>query len=79
MRFAALALCPSCYAARSTVGKGQPAIPLPPGPDVDVLAWIATAYEHTNTAERTLAAAVTRAGGNLGEPTHPSKGSPWRT
>ena len=61
LRYATLALCPSCHATRSTVGKGQRAVPLPPGPEVDVLAWVATAHEHTNAAERALAAAVTRA------------------
>jgi hypothetical protein len=61
LRYGTLALCPSCHATRSTVGKGQRAVPLPPGPDIDVLAWVATAAEHTNAAEAALAAAVTRA------------------
>ncbi len=61
VRFDTLALCPSCHATRSSVGKGQQAIPLPPGPAVDILAWVATAHEQTNTAERALLAAVTRA------------------
>lgn len=56
-----MALCPSCHATRSTLGKGQRPIPLPPGPGVNVLGWVATAHEHTNAAERSLAAAVTRA------------------
>jgi hypothetical protein len=61
VRYGTLALCPSCHARRSTVGKGQRAVLLPPGPDVDVLGWIAIAHEHTLAAERALAAAVTGA------------------
>ena len=61
MQLGAVALCPSCHARRSTVGKGQAAVRLPAGPAVDVLAWVATAHEQTDAAERTLAAAVTRA------------------
>ena len=38
-------LCPSCQAHRSSVGKGQPPRPLPPGPNLDVLERIATARE----------------------------------
>ena len=30
----AVALCGSCAAARSTLGKGMAAVPLPPGPAV---------------------------------------------
>lgn len=61
VRFATLALCPSCHANRSSVGKGQRPVRLPPGPDIDVLGWVATAHQHTLAAERALAAAVTRA------------------
>ena len=61
MRYGAVALCPTCQARRSTVGKGQPPLPLPPGPPVDVLAWVATAHQQTNDTQRALAAAVTRA------------------
>ncbi len=57
----AVALCASCHTRRSTLGKGQRLVPLPPGPDVDVLAWVAAAHSQTNTAERTLTAAITRA------------------
>jgi len=61
VRLGAIALCASCHAARSTLGKGQRGVPLPPGPDVDVLGWVATAHQQTNAAQATLAAAVTRA------------------
>ena len=56
-----VALCASCNAARSTLGKGQTPVPLPPGPVVDVLGWVATAHQQVSAAEATLAAAVTRA------------------
>jgi len=61
IRLGAVALCGSCNAARSTLGKGQTPVPLPPGPTVDVLGWVATAHQQAQTAEATLAAAVTRA------------------
>ncbi|MDN5856912.1 MAG: hypothetical protein L0K86_29565, partial [Actinomycetia bacterium] len=61
VRYGTVALCPSCQAARSTLGKGQPPVPLPTGPPLDVLDWIATAHEQTIAADRTLTAAVTRA------------------
>jgi hypothetical protein len=56
-----VALCPSCNAARSTLGKGQTPVPLPTGPAFDVLDWVATAHQQAGAAEATLAAAVTRA------------------
>ena len=56
-----VALCQSCAASRSSVGKGQPPVALPAGRQVDVLAWIGAAHERLNAADRTLAAAVTRA------------------
>jgi hypothetical protein len=59
--FGTVALCPSCQTHRSTLGKGQPPVPLPAGPAFDVLDWIATANEQTNAAERTLTAALARA------------------
>lgn len=61
VRYGTVALCPSCQAARSTLGKGQPPVPLSTGPPLDVLDWIATAHEQTIAADRTLTAAVTRA------------------
>ena len=61
MQLGTVALCPSCQAHRSTVGKGELPVALPAGPAFDVLAWVATAHEQANAAERTLAAAVTRA------------------
>ena len=59
--FGTLALCPSCAARRSTVGKGQPAVALPTGPTLDVLAWIRAAHHCANAADRSLTAAITRA------------------
>jgi hypothetical protein len=61
VRIGAVALCPSCNAARSTLGKGQTPVPLPTGPAFDVLAWVATANRQAAAAEAALAAAVTRA------------------
>lgn len=54
-------LCASCNALRSTLGKGQRPVPLPAGPDFDVLGWVTTAHQQARAAEATLAAAVTRA------------------
>jgi len=61
VRYGELALCPSCQARRSTLGKGQPARPLPPAPAIDVLTWVADAHRQAIAADHTLAAAVTRA------------------
>ena len=61
LRYGAVALCPSCNAARSTLGKGQAPVRLPAGRAFDVLGWVATAHQQAGAAEVTLAAAVTRA------------------
>jgi hypothetical protein len=61
VQLGAVALCASCNAARSTLGKGQTPVRLPTGPGFDVLGWVATAHQQANAAEATLAAAVTRA------------------
>jgi hypothetical protein len=61
IQIGAVALCASCNAARSTLGKGQTPVPLPPGPAFDVLGWVATAHQQARAAEATLTAAVTRA------------------
>jgi len=61
IRLGTVALCASCNAARSTLGKGQTPVPLPPAPAFDVLGWVATAHQQATAAEATLAAAVTRA------------------
>ena len=61
IRLGTVALCPSCSARRSSLGKGQPPVALPPGPALDVLAWIETAQQQAAAAERILAATVTRA------------------
>jgi hypothetical protein len=57
----AVALCQSCNAARSTLGKGQRPVPLPTGQEFDVLGWVATAHQQARAAKANLAAAVTRA------------------
>ncbi len=56
-----IALCSPCHNRRSSVGKGQPTVPLPAGQELDVLAWISTAQQALNQAEQTLSVAVTRA------------------
>ena len=61
IRAGRVALCGSCAAARSTLGKGTITAPLPPGPALDVLDWIAEADAAARQARRDLAAAVTRA------------------
>ena len=61
IRLGNIALCASCNAARSTLGKGQTPVPLPPGPALDVMGWVANAHQQAHAAEATLAAAVTRA------------------
>jgi hypothetical protein len=57
----AVTLCRSCAAERSTLGKGIVAVPLPPGPAIDVLDWIAQAAAAARQAQRGLDAAITRA------------------
>jgi hypothetical protein len=61
VQYGAVALCASCNAARSTLGKGQLPVPLPARQQFDVLGWVATAHQQAAAAEATLAAAVTRA------------------
>jgi len=61
VRFGTVALCTTCQAARSTLGKGQPPVALPAGPAFDVLHWVTTAHDHAAAADRALTAAVTRA------------------
>ena len=61
VRLGPVVLCPSCNAARSSLGKGQRPVPLPAGPELDVLGWVATAHHQARGAEANLAAAVTRA------------------
>jgi len=61
LRYGAVELCPSCNAARSTLGKGQAPVRLPAGRAFDVLGWVASAHQQAGAAEATLAAAVTRA------------------
>jgi hypothetical protein len=54
-------LCRSCGRARSTLGKGITPAPLPPGPVIDVLDWVADASAAARQAQLRLSAAVTRA------------------
>jgi hypothetical protein len=61
VRIGQAALCGSCARARSTLGKGITPVPLPPGPPLDVLDWVADARADLGQAQRHLAAAVTRA------------------
>jgi hypothetical protein len=61
IRIGRVALCGSCAAARSSLGKGIAAVPLPPGPALDVLDWVAGADAAARQARTGLAAAVTRA------------------
>jgi hypothetical protein len=61
VQYGAVALCASCNAARSTLGKGQRPVPLPTGQEVDVLGWVATTHQQARAAEATLTGAVTRA------------------
>ena len=61
LRIGAVKLCPSCNAARSTLGKGETTTPLPPSPTINVLDWVATARQQTRAADAALASAVTRA------------------
>jgi hypothetical protein len=61
VRLGPVALCGSCAAARSTLGKGITPQPLPPGPAIDVLDWVTDARAAASQARRDLHAAVTRA------------------
>jgi len=61
IRLGAVTLCPSCHAARSTLGKGQQPAALPAGPPIDVLDWVHAARQQAADADSALAAAVTRA------------------
>jgi hypothetical protein len=61
VRVGPVALCSSCYRRRSSVGKGQPSVPLDAGPALDLLAWIGTAHQVLEEAEQTLLEAITRA------------------
>ena len=61
VQYGAVALCPSCNTARSTLGKGQTPVRLPAGRAFDVLGWVASAHQQAGAAEATLTAAVTRA------------------
>lgn len=55
------ALCASCDALRSTLGKGQPATPIPAAAPASLLDWIGQARTRLASAEAEVTAAVTRA------------------
>lgn len=61
VQLGAVVLCASCNRHRSTLGKGQSPVPLPPCPAFDVLGWVTIAHQQANTAQATLTTAVTRA------------------
>ena len=61
VRVGAIPLCRPCLAAASTLGKGEPAIPLRPGPPTGALDQITAAGQQLAAAHAGLAAAVTRA------------------
>lgn len=61
VRYGEVALCASCDARRSSLGKGQVPVRLAPAGPVDVLGWVADARDGVAAAEAVLAAAVARA------------------
>jgi hypothetical protein len=61
VRRGAIALCASCDALRSTLGKGQPATPIPAAAPASVLDWISQARTRLLDAEAEVTAAVTNA------------------
>jgi hypothetical protein len=56
-----VALCASCDALRSTLGKGQAPAQLPAAPPIDPLHWVTQAQAQLRAAEAELAATVIRA------------------
>ena len=61
VRYGQIVLCADCDQRRSTLGKGQPPRPLPAGPPVYPLDWIASAERDLRAAADVLHAAVVRA------------------
>ncbi|MGI8445694.1 MAG: hypothetical protein ACR2MP_00595 [Streptosporangiaceae bacterium] len=61
LRRGVVPLCASCDARRSTLGKGQAPVALPPPPPADLLAWAARASARQRDAGAELTAAVARA------------------
>ena len=53
VRVGAVVLCASCNAARSSLGKGQRQVPLPAGPELDVLGWVASAHQQARPPDST--------------------------
>jgi hypothetical protein len=56
-----VALCASCDALRSTLGKGQAAAQLPAAPPIDPLHRVTQAHAQLRATQAELAATVTRA------------------
>jgi hypothetical protein len=56
-----IALCTSCDALRSTLGKSQAAVQLAAAPPIDLLHWVTQAQTRLRAAQAELAAAVIRA------------------
>lgn len=54
-------LCASCDACRSTLGRGQPAVPLPAPAPADLLDWITRAHARQLEADAEVTAAAIRA------------------
>jgi hypothetical protein len=61
VRRGTIALCASCDAQRSTVGKGQPATPIPVTAQAGILDWLGHASARLAAADAEVTAAVTRA------------------
>ncbi len=61
VRRGSIPLCASCDAQRSTLGKGQPATPIPVPAAASILDWIGQARTRLLDAEAEVTAAVTRA------------------
>ncbi len=61
VRSGTTALCASCDARRSTIGKGQPGTPIPVPAAPTILDWIGHARAQLLDAEDEVTAAVTRA------------------
>lgn len=78
VRYGNIALCPSCRAMRSTIGKEQSAIALPTAPALDVLDWLHAAHQQAAATDRSLATMIAAPArpGNPGPRSAPSSGSP---
>jgi hypothetical protein len=61
LRRGTVPLCASCDVLRSSLGRGQPAVPLPAPAPADLLEWISQAHGRMLAAEAEVAAAAVRA------------------